>query len=140
MENRIKTFNDLLESSILDDGAVDYVLYKLDEITSFCERANIEYPEIVTQEIVDYLKTSLHILETLQSAGADIVTNTIFVSHKRGRPSFQIPKTSLQILIDYNFSQQHIARMLGVGARTINRRLKKYDIKPKTYSNITNRT
>ena len=27
--------------------------------------------------------------------------------------------------------------MLGVSARTINRRLKEHDIKPKTYSNIT---
>ena len=141
MQNGIKTVIDLLEStsqsSIPDESAVDYVLYKLDEITSFCERANIEYPEIVTQEIVDYLKTSQHIIETMQSAGADFVRNTIFVSHKRGRRSFQIPKTSLQILIHYNFSQQHIARMLGVSARIINRRLKEHDIKPKTYSNIT---
>ena len=125
------------QPSLLDEVAVDYVLYKLDQITSFRERANIEYPEIVKQEIVDYLKTSQHILETMQSAGADIVHNTIFVSHKRGRPSFQIPKTSLQILINYNFSQQHITRMLGFSARTINRKLKEYDIKPKTYSNIT---
>ena len=141
LENTIKTVIHLLEStsqpSLPDEVAVDYVLYKLDQITSFRERANIEYPEIVKQEIVDCLKTSQHILETMQSAGADIVHNTIFVSHKRGRPSFQIPKTSLQILINYNFSQQHITRMLGFSARTINRKLKEYDIKPKTYSNIT---
>ena len=100
-------------------------------------RTNIEYPEIVTQKIVDYLNTSQHVLESRQRPGTDTATNTIFVKQKRGPRSFQIPKTSLQILIDYNFSQQHIARMIGVSARTINRRLKEHDIKPKTYSNIT---
>ena len=105
--------------------------------TLFYEKANIEYPEIVTQEMVDYLKSSQHFLETMQNARADIVHNTILVSHKRGRLSFQIPKTSLQILMDYNFSQLHIARMLGVSARTINRRVKGHDIKHKTHSNIT---
>ena len=114
---------------------MDYVFYKLDEITSFCERANIKYPRNVTKEIVNYLKTSQHIVETMQSTRADILRNTIFVSHKSGRRSFQISKTRLQILID--FSQQHVARMLSVSARTINRRLTKHDIKPKTYSNIT---
>ena len=44
---------------------------------------NIEYPEIMTQETVDYLKTSQHILKTMQSAGADTVRNTIFVMQKR---------------------------------------------------------
>ena len=39
--------------------------------------------------------------------------------------------------MDYNFSQLHIARMLGVSARTINRRVKGHDIKHKTHSNIT---
>ena len=71
----------------------------------------------------------------MQSTRADILRNTIFVSHKRGRRSFQISKTRFQILID--FSQQHVARMLSVSARTVNRRLTKHDIKPKTYSNIT---
>ena len=90
VKNRIKIVILSLESTsqslIPVEGAVDYVLYKLDEITSFREKANIEYPEIVTEEIVDYPKTSQHILENMQSAGADIVTNTIFVLHKTGRP------------------------------------------------------
>ena len=41
VENRVKTVIHLLEStsqtSIPDEGVMDYILYKLDEITSFCE-------------------------------------------------------------------------------------------------------
>ena len=41
----------------------------------------------------------------------------------RGRPSFQIPKEQLSFLLEQGFKVQEVSSILGVGKRTIERRM-----------------
>ena len=42
---------------------------------------------------------------------------------ERGRPSFQIPKEQLSFLLEQGFKVQEVSSILGVGNRTIERRM-----------------
>lgn len=46
----------------------------------------------------------------------------------RGRPFFKIPFETLEILVENGFKFAEIARLIGVRKRTVERRLKDYDL------------
>jgi AraC-like DNA-binding protein len=55
----------------------------------------------------------------------------------RGRPKFEILEEQLELFLEYNFSVEKIAKMLGVSSKTIHRRLKQYGLSVKnTYSDM----
>ena len=55
----------------------------------------------------------------------------------RGRPSLYIPREQMELFLDYGFKASEMAKILGVGEKTVNRRLKEYRLSMRfSYSSI----
>lgn len=60
------------------------------------------------------------------------------LARRRGRPAIDIPEDQLAMLLEHRFSIADIARMMGVSARTIRRRVLQYGLESVTaYSTLT---
>ena len=65
------------------------------------------------------------------------IAQPVFSGH-RGRPSYRITVEQLQFLIDRRFSVREIASLLGVGVRTVERRMHEFGLSVRSsYSTIT---
>ena len=55
----------------------------------------------------------------------------------RGRPRYDIPKEQIELYLQYGFTQQKIAEMLHVSAKTLGRRIKEYGIELSSFTDLT---
>ena len=111
---------------------IDYARYRVDWVRSMIDEDNdmSELLQLVTQ--------AQNILGDLDS---DIYYRSSPIERQitgfRGRPKFEIPEEQLELFLDYNFSVEQIAKMLGVCSKTVHRRLKQHGLSVKqTYANI----
>ncbi|XP_057300890.1 uncharacterized protein LOC130635548 [Hydractinia symbiolongicarpus] len=128
----LKLIQSLLSSFVDANTAdLDYPVYRLDELYSFCSRAALEYPDVITENVLSSIHQASVIIQSVNKT-----SNAETVRHKIGRPSFDIPEETLKTLVRLNFSQTAIAEMFGVSAKTIQRRFKEFDIEPKSHTMI----
>ena len=52
----------------------------------------------------------------------------IFCIGTRGRPSYEIPREQLSFLLDQGFKVSQVSVMLGVGLRTVERRMSAFGV------------
>ena len=92
-------------------------------------------------EVHDLLATVLNILsDCFPKSHVGYQAGKVF-TESRGRPSYVIPKEQLELFIELGFHIPEMANMLGVCAKTVQRRLKDYGLSiTDTYSNISNET
>ena len=82
-------------------------------------------------EMVDAL-TAFGSQDMLPTEASIVLDGTV------GRPSFQIPPSQLQFLINSRFSVPQVARLMGVSVSTIRRRMSTFNLSIRgTYSSIT---
>lgn len=120
-----------LSSRPLSDD-IDYASYKLDELIQFCQRVCLEYPGLISDEFLTPSCMALQKLNQIRDENTPLIQYT----GKSGRPSFEIPKKTLTLLIHFRFTQKEISVMFGVSVKTINRRIKEYNIEIKKHSDI----
>ena len=58
-----------------------------------------------------------------ESVASDGYATAIFCIGTRGRPSYEIPREQLSFLLDQGFKVSQVSVMLGVGLRTVERRM-----------------
>mgnify|MGYP002803396275 CR=1 FL=1 len=97
-------------------------------------------PDGLLETLIDLFNTLMKISFAL---GPEILsTKPLTVQHasRPGRPSFDIPKETLKLYLNYGFTNAMIAQMLGISAKTVSRRLKEFGLReeiPK-YTDNTN--
>lgn len=121
----------------------------LDSYFTALERA---YRDILMQETLDgpnngseqacfCLKQALEILqeiEQLQSVDSIQSTPQLLYTSLAGRPSFEIPREQITVLIESQFTVPQIADLIGVSVRTVYRRMSRYGLSvSSTYSELT---
>ena len=58
-----------------------------------------------------------------ESVASDGYAAAIFCIGTRGRPSYEIPREQLSSLLDQGFKVSQVSVMVGVGLRTVERRM-----------------
>jgi hypothetical protein len=113
---------------------IDYARYRLDWVRIMVDDEDnndiSELSQLVAQaqEILGHLDLDIyHTSSPLPQQGTCC----------RGRPKFEILEEQLELFLEYNFSVEKIAKMLGVSSKTIHPRLKQYGLSVKnTYSDM----
>ena len=113
---------------------IDYARYRVDWVRSMIDEEDNDM-----SELLQLVTQAQNILGDLDS---DIYYRSSPIEQQitgfRGRPKFEIPEEQLELFLDYNFSVEQIAKMLGVCSKTVHRRLKQYGLSVKqTYANLT---
>ena len=68
----------------------------------------------------EIVNTMRGLYESVASGG---YAAAIFCIGTRGRPSYEIPREQLSFLLDQGFKVSQVSVMLGVGLRTVERRM-----------------
>ena len=113
---------------------MDYARYKLDWVQSMIDEEDNDMSELSQLEA--------RAQEILGDLDSDIYYTSSPLSQQctgsRGRPQFEIPKEQLELFLDYHFTVEQIAKMLGISSKTVQRRLKHYGLSVKqTYAEIS---
>ena len=132
-----ETENVVSSSRSLEDE-LDYILFKLDEVITFCDSASLEYNQLISENVLKPLKVAHEIISSRSEQIRQVKNVPVLqYSSQRGRPTFSIPKDTLKLLLQYNFTQSDIARMFSVSTKTIQRRIRFFDLKQDVYTDIS---
>ena len=124
----------------VDEGGIDCAVYKVNALRQL----------IVQCEGVGGLATFPAVVHDLLATVSNILSDCFperhvgyqagkFFTENRGRPSYIITKEQLELFIQLGFHIPEMANMLGVCAKTVQRRLKYYGLSiTDAYSNISN--
>lgn len=106
---------------------VDYIVFRLEQVCSTLVRASDLADNSREYEILTLLRSALSIL---QSNPPSSPSNELGLYHtgRPGRPSVDIPMETLSFLLELGFKVTEIADMFSVNARTIHRRLEKFNL------------
>ena len=113
---------------------IDYARYRVDWVLTMLEEEDSQ-----TEELYWLI---VQVQEILARLDEDVYYNSSplqrHFSGFKERPSFHIPEEQLELFIDFNFTVQQIAKMLGVSTKTIHRRLKGFGLSMRQmYANLT---
>lgn len=130
IEVLLDRLNDRLHEDM--DG-VDYLCVQLDRIQNLVERASGLYN--FPLEIADILRSAQVSLRSLADGKEE--TRLFNSTGCRGRPSVDIPHDMLQLYLDFQFSLTKIGQIFGVSGKTIQRRIKQYDLIKVAFTNVS---
>eukprot|EP00794_Sanderia_malayensis_P002134 gene2134-2422_t len=123
-------------SQNIDNGNVDYLHFRIDNLLHFVMKCNELY-NIDNQVMLLAQKAAKLIKKTTEFAGHDGYQSPKLKSGCRGRPSFILTKPQLEFYLEHNFSVPTISKILSVSESTIKRRLKKHNLSiSETYSDV----
>eukprot|EP00794_Sanderia_malayensis_P004281 gene4281-4849_t len=75
---------------------------------------------------MDHISRAKHFIQIVNEDINQSYTSPLVLTGIRGRPAFNIPKKQLELYLSHGFSTEKISDMIGVGSRTIKRRMKEY--------------
>ena len=127
----VEAINDLitrierLENS--ENGCeIGSIVLRLDYITRML--VNLDVPD----EIVNTMRGLYESVVQLEANHNLVASNgyaaPILCTGTRGRPSYEIPREQLSFLLDQGFKVSQISVMLGVGQRTVERRMSAFGL------------
>ena len=124
-----------LESGNGDSDTLDHVQYRLDCLYTIILRCFDA--GIVCERVVTVVKEALDCFE-VNDTSVMYYAGKVFTSNP-GRPRYNISEEQLEFLLHKRFSTTEIALLLGVGKRTVERRLEEFGLSVRaTYADISN--
>ena len=93
------------------------------------------WTEFRTLEIADIVRSAQVSLRSLADGKKE--THLFNSTGCRGRPSVDIPHDMLQLYLDFQFSLTKIGQIFGVLGKTIQRRIKQYDLIKVAFTNVS---
>ena len=98
----------------------------LDYITRML--VNLEVPDEIVNTMRGLYESVVQLEANLNVVASDGYAAPIFCTGTRGRPSYEIPREQLSFLLDQGFKASQISVMLGVGQRTVERRMSAFGL------------
>ena len=122
----------------LQASVTERAFYRLDWLLDGVSRyADSLNTTINLRQIHFLLREARECLCTHSGSFAAQIAGPVLSGH-RGRPSYRITVEQLRFLIDHRFTVQEIASLLGVGVRTVERRMHEFGLSiGSSYSTIT---
>ena len=141
-EHYFRTCREICRSlATTDENEIDSAVFKVNSLRYLLVRC--ESLVTIPNEVHILLETVINILSNCSEgserrAGYQAVK---MFTQDRGRPHYIIPKEQLELFLELGFRIPEMATMLGVSVKTVQRRLREYDLSiTNTYSNVTNET
>lgn len=134
MKHTVEDIIALIDTDHLSVQTVDAVEYKIDWIKTVLHQLSIVENVPQCAEIVSKLETAKrNLIEISAAQHGQFLLFERSNNRSRGRPAFQIPKESLEGLLEMQFSIPTIAHMVGVSVRTIRNRMSQYELSVKDF-------
>lgn len=113
-----------------DRNVFDHCLYKLDQVIRVSLQCQTLWSDIIVWDDIIDLLTDAHstlwgidVNETVKGRPKLIHSGNV------GRPKFEIPRESLKLYLEYGFSLEQIAEMIGVCRKTVSRRIDDFNLR-----------
>ena len=105
---------------------ISSIVLRLDYITRM--HVNLEVPDEIVNTIRGLYESVVQLEANHNVVEGDGYAAPIFCTGTRGRPSYEIPREQLSFLLDQGFKVSQISGMLGVGQRTVKRRMSAFGL------------
>ena len=116
-------------TSSVDRNILDYATYRLEQIILLCIQCLETWEGFVEERTLLALISAHNILEEfLRGEDKDGEIFNDSRCRKLGRPSFDIPRKTLEIYLRYGFAVSKIAQLFSVSTKTIRRRIESYNL------------
>lgn len=114
-----------MEQSDLGGSDIETLLDRLEHVTSIVIRSH-EDNVFCLNSVLQLLQRARHILEEVSDERNCMRELPLVFTGNTGRPTYDIPLSQLQYLIENGFTIGDISSIIGVSRRTINRRIQQY--------------
>ena len=135
----------LLEATGNDQSEFDYALYKLEQIIHIgvrSQKQGLWERASILGDLLYNLIGAYNKLLDVESANYHVKnTPAVLNTGSAGRSSFDIPKETLKLYLNYGLSLIRISEILGVSRKTIRRRIQLFGLSEEIprYSDISNK-
>ena len=102
------------------------IVIRLDYITRML--VNLEVPDEIINTMTGLYETVVQLEANHNVVVSHGYAAPIFCTGTRGRPSYEIPREQLSFSLDQGFKVSQISIMLGVGQRTVERRMSAFGL------------
>lgn len=139
MQNVIfKLKNEITSSLTSEEYDIDHLQSRVQNVLDLVLRCSELY--YVNSVSIRFLKqANAVLLLNIESSSTSCYTLPTTKTGKKGRPSFTITKTQLEMYLENGFTLPDISKMICVSTSTVKRRLKKFNLSVgQTYTNISN--
>lgn len=122
----------------LQGSVIERALFRLDWLLDVINRYADSLGTMVDLNEIHFLLWEACDCLCAHSSSSTARTAEIVFSGERGRPRYRIAEEQLRFLIDRRFTVREIASLLGVGIRTVERRMNEFGLSiGRSYSTIT---
>lgn len=118
-------------ASSIDRNILDYATYKLEQIILLCIQCLETWEGFIEERTLLALISAHNILEEFMRGEENDEVEICAVDNRRrklGRPSFDIPKRTLEIYLRFGFAVSKIAQLFSVSTKAIRRRIENYNL------------
>ena len=126
-----------LQSGNGDSDTLDYMQYRIEGL--YADVLRCFDCGIVDERVVDTMREDLECFELRTDESTVMYQAGKIFTGSPGRPKYNISREQLEFLIHKRFSVDDIALLLGVGKRTVERRLEEFSLSVRaTYTDMSN--
>ena len=124
----VQAINDLVVriERLEDSCEIGSIVLRLDYINRML--VNLDVPDDIVNEMSGLYETVVAIEANHSTQARHGYQGRLRHTGARGRPSFQIPQEQLSFLLDQGFKVSEIGVLLGVGQRTVERRMSAFGL------------
>jgi len=126
-----------LEGGNHDSDTFDYTVFRLDWVLNVLARYLDTEGTRAHARIIHLVREAREAVTNANCSTDAFQAGSIFTG-QRGRPKLDVPQEQLQFLVERRFNIPQIASLLGVSERTVERRLREFNLNISTsYSNLS---
>lgn len=127
----------LLESGNHDSDTSDYTVFRLDLVLNVLARYLDTEGTGAGARITPLVREAREMVTSANDSPDAFCSRSIF-TEQYGRPRQNVPQEQLQFLLERRFKTPQVAALLGVSQRTVERRLREYNMHTSiSYSHIS---
>ena len=112
----------------VETNTIDHALYKLEHIAITVMQCQEIWPNWIDNESLQMILRAYEILSQGDKREETVIEQLVNEGGKKGRPSINIPKETLELYLEYGFKKAKIAKMFNVSSKTISRRIELFGI------------